>query len=81
MNRDVLSVEEHFEWLCCSLATLRQVVVQNGSPDPLPQFHEPPAFYGYIVGRVDEAQRHARAIRQVLPADILNGEAPCVPAD
>jgi hypothetical protein len=79
VSTDTLSVEEHLEWLLCSIETAHSVVTLSGSPSDLPQFDDEAQFRNYLARRFDDIRRHANAIKQALPATCLRTEAPWPP--
>lgn len=79
MSTDTLSVEQHLEWLLCAIETSHFVITQSDPPGRLPQFRDQSRFRSYLERHLDDARRHAWAIKQALPATSLTMRAPWPP--
>ncbi len=76
MSHSALSIDDHFAWMLCYLATSDEIAKLVITSNDVPQFGKLPEFCTYTVRVGANVRAHALAIREALPPRILGTEAP-----
>jgi hypothetical protein len=76
MSFSALSIDEHFTWLLCYLATIDKIAELAVTSNDVPQFGKLPEFCSYTIRVGGHVRAHALAIRNALPQRVLAQEAP-----
>jgi hypothetical protein len=78
MSSSALSIDSHFRWMLCYLATIDKIAELVTTSNDVPQFGKLPEFCAYTIRVGGHVRAHALAIREALPPRVLGTEAPWV---